>query len=233
MSGTSTSKVRPLSRLAARLNYQFRDLSLLEQALTHKSHSRKHYERLEFLGDAVLGHVIADALYREHPDLAEDALTLFRADLVRKETLAEVARSLGLGEYLKLGVGERKSGGRQRESILADALEAIIGAVSLDGGQAAANSLVLFLFENRILDTGERGVSKDAKTRLQELLQGQALDLPVYEVVATSGSEHERTFTVRCSVEVFSLHTTGRGPSRRAAEKSAAEAMISEVEAHE
>lgn len=233
MSNTSSSKSGTLARLEARLHYEFSDRLLLEQALTHKSHSRTHNERLEFLGDAVLGYVIADCLHAEHPGLAEDSLTLIRADLVRKETLAEVALGLGLGEFLHLGAGERKSGGRARASILADTLEAIIGAVNLDGGIEAARSLVLSMYAELLKDAAERGVNKDAKTRLQELLQGRALALPVYEVVATTGSEHRRTFTLSCTVAALSLVTTGRGSSRRAAEKSAAEAMIDEVEQHD
>ena len=227
---SSTSTNRDLERLESRLNYSFNDRRLLEVALTHKSHSRTHNERLEFLGDAVLGYAIAEALYSNQPDLAEDSLTLIRASLVRKETLAEVAQDIGLGAFLSLGSGERKSGGRQRASILADTLEAVIGAVNLDGGVEAARSLVLRLFEVRLTEAGEQGASKDPKTRLQELLQGKRLGLPVYQVVATQGSEHQRTFTVSCQVEDLNLTTTGEGGSRRAAEKSAAAHMISAVE---
>ena len=230
VSSTSSNRDQALKRLQGRLGYQFEDGRLLELALTHKSHSRQHNERLEFLGDAVLGYVIADALYKDQTALAEDALTLIRAALVRKDTLAEVALDIGLGEFLSLGSGERKSGGRQRSSILADTLEAIIGAVNLDGGIEQARLLVLRLFAERLADAGERGASKDPKTRLQELLQGRALALPVYEVVAALGSEHQRTFTVSCQVADLALTTTGRGPSRRAAEKSAAAAMIAAVQ---
>ena len=230
VSSTSTNRGQALERLQNRLDYQFENAQLLELALTHKSHSREHNERLEFLGDAVLGYAIAESLYRDQPTLAEDALTLIRASLVRKETLAEVAQGIGLGEYLSLGSGERKSGGRQRESILADTLEAIIGAVNLDGGIDAARGLVLRLFADRLEQAGERGASKDPKTRLQELLQGRALALPIYEVVGTLGSEHQRTFTVSCRVADLDLTSTGRGPSRRAAEKNAAQAMIEAVE---
>jgi ribonuclease-3 len=225
---SSTSSNR-LKLLQSRLDYQFQDARLLELALTHKSHSREHNERLEFLGDAVLGYAIAESLYQDQPQLAEDALTLIRASLVRKETLAEVAQGIGLGEYLSLGSGERKSGGRQRASILADTLEAIIGAVNQDGGIDAARALVLKLFADRLEQAGERGASKDPKTRLQETLQGRALALPVYEVVGTLGSEHQRTFTVRCRVTDLGLTSTGRGPSRRTAEQNAAQAMIEAV----
>lgn len=230
VSNTSSNRDEDLARLQRRLGYQFEDVGLLEVALTHKSHSRQHNERLEFLGDAVLGYAIAESLYNDQPAAAEDALTLMRAALVRKETLAGVAQSIGLGEYLSLGSGERKSGGRQRASILADALEAVIGAVNLDGGVDQARALVLRLFADRLADTGARGASKDPKTRLQELLQGRSLPLPVYEVVETLGSEHERIFTVCCQVEDLALNTNGRGSSRRAAEQRAAEAMISALE---
>ena len=229
VSSISSNRDQALQRLQRRLDYQFEDARLLGLALTHKSHSKAHNERLEFLGDAVLGYVIAESLYADQPQLAEDALTLLRASLVRKETLADVAMDVGLGEFLSLGSGERKSGGRQRESILADALEAIIGAVNLDGGIEAARTLVLELFAARLAQAGERGASKDPKTRLQELLQGRALALPVYEVVDTLGSQHQRTFTVSCRVADLDLTSTGHGSSRRAAEKNAAEAMIEAV----
>ncbi len=228
---SSSGSTKALDRLQARLRYRFQDPALLEQALTHKSHSRPHNERLEFLGDAVLGYVIGDALYREHPELAEDALTLVRAELVRRDTLCEIAGDLGLGEFLRLGVGERKSGGRQRASILADATEAIIGAVSMDGGIEAARRLVLGLYHPRLLAVSGQTVSKDAKTSLQELLQGKGMALPLYEVVATAGSEHRRTFTVSCQVPDLALTTTGEGSSRRHAEKAAAQAMLERMEA--
>ncbi|HEY5646993.1 MAG TPA: ribonuclease III [Pseudomonadales bacterium] len=233
MTGTTTSKSDALARLQARLNYHFNDRALLEQALTHKSHSRQHNERLEFLGDAVLGCVVAEALYRQHPGLAEDSLTLLRAQLVKKDTLSGIAVELGLGEFLRLGSGERKSGGRQRGSILADALEAVIGAVSLDGGIEAARLLVHNVYGARLEGIDSDSVSKDSKTTLQELLQARSLPLPRYEVIATAGSEHKRTFTVSCLVEDLQLETTGRGSSRRAAEKAAAEAMIGRLGDHE
>ncbi|MGE0625458.1 MAG: ribonuclease III [Pseudomonadales bacterium] len=232
MTGTNTTD-GALSRLERRIGYRFSSQVLLEQALTHKSHSRQHNERLEFLGDAVLGYVIAETLYREHPGIAEDALTLARAQLVRRDTLSGIALELGLGDYLKLGTGERKSGGRQRASILADAVEAVIGAVSLDGGIEAARSLVQRLYASHLKAVDPGSVSKDAKTALQELLQGRALSLPVYEVTATGGSEHRRTFTVRCRVGDLALETTGTGSSRRAAEQAAAEAMIESLDSHD
>jgi ribonuclease-3 len=231
VSSINTDRLARLSRLERRLHYAFSDKALLDQALTHKSHSREHNERLEFLGDAVLGYVVADVLYADHPELAEDALSIIRAELVRKETLGNLAQELGIGEYLRLGAGERKGGGRERVSILADALEAIIGAVSLDGGLEAARALVLELEAGPLSKIRERSTRavKDAKTRLQELLQAASRPLPVYEVVATSGAEHRKTFTVSCAVDSMSLTTTGSGSSRRAAEKAAARAMIERV----
>ncbi len=233
MTGTNTTDASALNRLESRIGYRFRNRSLLEQSLTHKSHSRQHNERLEFLGDAVLGYLIADTLYQTHPELAEDALTLVRAQLVRRDTLNRIAVELELGDFLRLGIGERKSGGRQRASILADAVEAVIGAVSLDGGIEAARALVHKLYVTHLEAIDSRGVSKDPKTTLQELLQGRSLALPVYEVVGTSGSDHRRTFTVCCRVDDLELTTTGSGSSRRAAEKTAAEAMIERLGEHD
>ena len=214
-----------LRKLERRLGYEFNDTALFEQALTHKSHGTPNNERLEFLGDAVLGYVIAHELYLQHLTLAEDALTLMRASLVRKETLHQIATHLQIGDFLLLGIGERKSGGQQRASILADALEAIIGAVRLDGGIEAAGDLVTRLFEQRLQAVINQEF-KDPKTRLQELLQSRKLPLPGYEVIATSGSEHSRTFTVSCVVSELDLTTEGAGASRRDAEKVAAEIMI-------
>lgn len=218
-----------LEKLERRIGYEFQDSSLLRLALTHKSHGGSNNERLEFLGDAVLGYVIAHELYGHYPEAAEDNLTLMRANLVRKESLHEIASSNQLGEFLKLGIGERKSGGRDRASILADALEAVIGAVRLDGGIEAAREVVLRLFQGRIDQVSSEEV-KDPKTRLQELLQGRKLELPVYTVAATSGSEHQRTFTVSCRVAELELVTEGIGASRREAEKEAARAMIPKLE---
>ena len=217
-----------LRKLERRLNYQFGDASLLEQALTHKSFGSVNNERLEFLGDAVLGYVVAHELYVRYGHEAEDALTQMRANLVRKESLHQVALELNLGEYLQLGVGERKSGGSQRASILADALEAIIGAVRLDGGVEPATNLVLALFEERIAEAATEEF-KDAKTRLQELLQSQKLELPVYAVTQTSGSDHRRSFTVSCEVAQRGLVTSGEGRSRRDAEKAAASEMLNQL----
>ena len=174
----------------------------------------------------MLGYVIAEVLYTRHPDLAEDALTMIRADLVRRETLGKLAQGLSLGDFIRLGPGERKSGGRQRESILADTVEAIIGAVSQDGGFEAARDLILRLYQDALAGLNDLNIEsvKDSKTTLQELLQGRSLQLPVYEVVATEGSDHERQFTVECRSQ--GLVTNGKGSSRRGAEKMAAQRMI-------
>lgn len=199
-------------------------------ALTHKSHARSHNERLEFLGDAVLGYVVAEALYHLHPGVHEDTLSLLRASLVRRETLSAVARDLDLGNYLRLGTGVRKSGGHRLDSLLADALEAVIGAVHLDGGIEAARDVTLRLLEPR-MRTLDPEAEKDAKTRLQELLQGAGLPLPEYAIERTAGSAHSRTFTVSCRVVAFDLVATAQGRSRRAAEKRAAEQMLEQVAA--
>jgi ribonuclease-3 len=172
--------------------------------------------------------VIADRLFETHPDAHEDTLSLLRASLVRKETLAEVAQSLDLGNCLRLGAGEKRSGGHKRASILADALEAVIGAVHLDGGVAAARAVVLRLLEERMHQLDPERL-KDPKTRLQELLQGANLALPEYAIRDTSGSAHAKLFTVSCRVAAFGLEVTGEGRSRRAAEKHAAALMLEQV----
>lgn len=218
----------PVTRLEAALGYRFHDGALLEQALTHKSYGRCDNERLEFLGDAVLGFVVADRLYRMRPDEHEDSLSLIRASLVRKETLAEVARELDLGSYLRLGVGERRSAGHRRPSLLANALEAIIGAVHLDGGVEAAAALIDLLLGMRMA-AASADAAKDPKTRLQELLQGANLALPEYAIEETSGVAHDRMFTVSCRVAAFDRVVVAEGRSRRAAETDAAARMLVQV----
>lgn len=228
-SGTTISSP-PAGRLESALGYRFNRGQLLEQALTHKSFTKPDNERLEFLGDAVLGQVVAHRLYELLPDAAEAELSLLRASLVRRETLAELAATLELGRYLRLGAGELRSGGHRRASILADALEAIIGAVRLDGGMEAAAALVLRLLESR-LGTLDVEAVKDAKTRLQEWLQGAGHPLPEYTIRSATGAAHARTFTVGCRVAAFDLEVTGEGRSRRAAEQHAAEQMLSRLRA--
>jgi ribonuclease-3 len=214
--------------LEAALGHRFGDRSLLQQALTHRSASRPNNERLEFLGDAVLGYVIAERLFETRTADAEDVLTLMRASLVRRETLAEIARELDLGAFIRLGSGERRSGGHKRSSILADGLEAVLGAVHLDAGIEAARRVIVRLFDERMAALNPDAV-KDPKTRLQEWLQGKNLPLPVYKIVETSGTAHEREFLVSCEVADLGLEVTARGRSRRAAEKNAANGMLERI----
>lgn len=212
--------------LTARLGHTFRDPSLLDAALTHRSARARHNERLEFLGDAVLNLVIADGLYRRHPDAREGELTRMRAALVRAETLAAIGAELALGDLMDLGAGELKSGGHRRGSILGDAVEALIGAVYLDAGYEAAHGAVLGLFAARLDEPPDPESLKDAKTRLQEILQGRQLDRPDYRLVEESGEPHLRSFRVACDIPALSLSTEGVGGSRRKAEQAAAEAML-------
>ena len=199
--------------------------------MTHRSRSgRRNNERLEFLGDAFLGYVVGDELYRRHGDAQENALTLLRASLVRRQTLAEIARGLDLGAYLRLGTGEMKSGGHRRESILSDTVEALIGAVLLDAGDAKARALVLRLLGARLDEARPGAVAKDPKTRLQEFLQGRGRPLPTYDVIAVDGSEHARTFQVACTLSDAAHSAEGSGSSRRAAEQAAAGALLGTLE---
>lgn len=217
----------PLSRLCTSLGYQFSDQGLLQQALTHRSANRKlNNERLEYLGDAQLGLVMARQLYHQFPEATEGQLTRMRASLVRGQTLAAVARELSLGDYLELGGGELKSGGFRRESILADALEAVIGAILLDGGPEQCEAAILRWFAERLRDVSPVTAQKDAKTRLQEWLQARQLELPDYRLVDVSGQAHEQTFEVQCSVDGVDTTTRGSGSSRRQAEQKSARAML-------
>jgi len=219
-------------RLCRLLGIEFRRVDLLTQALRHKSVGTHNNERLEFLGDAVLGLVVADELYRRYPDKHEDGLSLMRAALVRRDSLAAIARQLDLGRAIELGPGELRSGGHNRSSILADAFEAIVGAVFLDAGFPVAEALVQRLFSDR-LDSVV--VSKDAKTRLQELLQARGAPLPEYSVAKISGADHARSFEVLCLVTAaddkgdaagIPQSATGVASSRRAAEQQAAGNML-------
>ena len=211
--------------LQCSIGYQFSDLGLLRQALTHKSHSKTNNERLEFVGDAVLGYLVGSMLFRNYPHVQEDALSLMRAQLVRGKTLAQIAIRIDLPEYLQLGSGELRSGGRQRASILADALEAVIGAVHEDGGIEQAQRLVQKLFAD-LTDGLDAESLKDPKTRLQELLQGNGLDLPTYTIEQVSGADHQRQYTVKCGVPSLALHAVAADSSRRAAEKAAAHEVL-------
>jgi len=212
------------------LAYRFRDLSLLEQALTHRSAGGRNNERLEFLGDALLGMVVAQALYDGLPEADEGYLSRLRAHLVRGETLAELATELSLGERITLGPGELKSGGHRRASILANGFEAVLGAVYLDGGYQAARDLVLRLLRSRLDTLPPHDELKDPKTRLQERLQARGRSLPVYEIEAVSGEDHRQRFTAACALPELALRTAGEGRSRRQAEQAAAAAMIALLE---
>lgn len=209
--------------LVRQLAYDFQDKQLLTQALTHRSHSVSNNERLEFLGDGVLNFLIAHQLYQRFPKLPEGDLSRLRAQLVKEQTLSEVAIDLDVGEFLRLGEGELKSGGWRRPSVLADAMEAIIGAVFLDGGYSAAEALVKRLFLPRLESIDPKAIGKDAKSLLQEFLQGRKIDLPEYTVLATEGEAHCQIFHVSCHIAKFQITTEGKGSSRRAAEQQAAQ----------
>jgi len=215
--------------LEAALGYRFSDQDRLAEALTHRSAGSRNNERLEFLGDAVLSAVIADAVYHRYPDTAEGDLSRLRATLVRKETLAGLARELGLGERLTLGSGEMKSGGHRRESILADAMEAVFGAVFLDGGWEPCRALILRLYEERLRNLPHPEALKDPKTRLQEFLQARGLPLPEYRVVEEGGEPHARTFRVGCAVSGLNEEIRASGTSRRKAEQAAAQTALARL----
>ncbi|HWI80699.1 ribonuclease III [Ramlibacter sp.] len=212
--------------LQARLQHRFSDPRLLARALTHRSFSAEHNERLEFLGDSVLNLAVSALLYDRLADLPEGDLTKVRATLVKQEPLHRLAISLGLPELLRLGEGELRTGGRQRPSILADALEAVIGAVYLDAGYAAAEAVVRRLFDSVEINPRMAASAKDPKTELQEWLQGRKMKLPIYRVAGTLGAAHKQTFDVECEVPEFGAMERGIGPSRRAAEQAAAAAML-------
>ena len=215
-----------LEDLQLRLQHRFSHLDLLRQALTHRSFAQDHNERLEFLGDSVLGLCVADLLYERLSTLPEGDLSRVRANLVKQETLYNIAVKIALPNYMQLGEGELRSGGKKRPSILADALEALIGAVYLDGGYAAACSLVRRLYDSVEINPEMAAISKDSKTELQEWLQGRRMNLPAYSVVATLGEAHRQTFDVECAIAALGLVERGLGASRRAAEQSAAAAML-------
>lgn len=217
------------SKLCREINYQFIHPDLLTLALTHRSASSKHNERAEYLGDSVLNFVVAHALYETYPNATEGELSRYRATLVKKDTLAEIARDLDLGDYIRLGSGELKSGGYRRASILADALEAIIAAVLLDTGFESAKKLILFLFDAKVKAVSGKEL-KDPKSRLQEYLQSRQYDLPEYQVNSISGDPHLQHFTVNCHIPVLKIQTQGEGTSRRRAEQSAAEAALASIQ---
>ena len=215
-----------LTALQARLQHSFADTALLLRAVTHRSFAADHNERLEFLGDSVLNLAVADLLYQRLSALPEGDLSRIRANLVKQDTLHQLAMGLGLPEVVRLGEGEVRSGGSRRPSILADALEALIGAVYLDAGYAAAQALVQRLFQDVEINPQMEASAKDAKTELQEWLQGRKYKLPLYRVVGTLGAAHRQTFDVECEVPDLNLSERGIGNSRRAGEQAAAAAML-------
>jgi ribonuclease-3 len=216
-------------RLEAALGHAFGRPELLRQALTHRSFGTPNNERLEFLGDSVLNCVIAGALHDRFVVLKEGELSRLRASLVRQETLADIARSLNLGDLLQLGEGELKSGGARRPSILADALEAIFGAIHVDAGFDAARIVIEHLYQPAMLRIDPNDNGKDPKTALQEVLQGRHLPLPRYALLATRGEAHAQEFDMECLIPELGIRSTGSGGSRRIAEQQAAQRALAEI----
>lgn len=219
-----------LEQIQKVLTYNFKQIKLLEQALTHRSYSRSsNYERLEFLGDSVLNLVISENIYLREPEASEGELSRIRASLVKQEALAQVARDMDLGDYINLGGGELKSGGYRRSSILSDTLEAIIGAIYLDGGFDAARESTTVLYRDYLCNLPDSTTLKDDKTRLQEYLQSKQIELPEYQVVKTIGKSHDQVFTVTCKVDSITLESTGKGLSRKKAEQDAAHRALQQL----
>ncbi|MGB5491584.1 MAG: ribonuclease III [Woeseiaceae bacterium] len=208
------------------LQYRFEDVSLFSQALTHRSAAGVNNERLEFLGDAVLDFVVSEAVYKARPDASEGDLSKLRSSLVKDSSLASLAADLGIGEYLILGSGEMKTGGHRRQSILADALEALFGAVFLDTGIGSAQAVIEKVFATRLQELPDAAELRDPKTRLQEWLQSRGMALPNYELARVSGEAHKQRFEITCSVESASRVTGGESTTRRQAEQKAARAML-------
>jgi ribonuclease-3 len=228
--------ISDLRRLSRQIGYTFKQPALLRQALTHRSHGSPHNERLEFLGDSVLSLAISSKLIHDFPKLTEGDLSRFRAHLVKEPTLAEIAQSLQLGDYLFLGEGELKSGGFRRPSLLADALEAIIGAIYLDSGFEETCRMIEALYAPIIAKLDPKTLSKDPKTQLQEYLQSRKLSLPQYIIIATEGEAHEQHFKLECVIPDLDIRAKGEGASRRKAEQEAAKtafALASAQEKHE
>jgi ribonuclease-3 len=221
----------PLAALQARLQHRFSDPRLLARALTHRSFSAEHNERLEFLGDSVLNLAVAALLYQRLASLPEGDLSRVRANLVKQDTLHKIAVQLGLPDVLRLGEGEARSGGHRRPSILADAVEAVVGAVHLDAGYPTAEALVHRLFQDVEINPQMSAAAKDPKTELQEWLQGRKMKLPVYSVAATLGAAHKQTFEIECEVPELGVARRGIGGSRRAGEQAAAAAVLMELKA--
>lgn len=213
--------MRDLESLEKQLGYKFKDLTILTQALSHRSVGNPNNERLEYLGDSIIGYVIAESLYHQFPERSEGDLTRMRASLVRQKTLSMLARELSLSQYLIMGSGELKSGGYNRDSILSDAFEAVVGAIYLDGGMLVVKNVLDLLYKDLRKTIKPTGL-KDSKTLLQESLQKRELLPPVYEIIAQSGKAHNLTFTVSCKVSGFDVAFTATGSSRKKAEQTAA-----------
>ncbi len=222
--------MQTLENLLTRLEYQFNNPGLLNTALSHRSVEGANYERLEFLGDSIVNFVIAEALYFKFPSAQEGELSRLRAYFVKEESLAEVARELELGSFLRLGSGELKSGGRDRTSILADVLEAVIGALYLDAGLEVCKQKILHWFSHRLETTSYKKSLKDPKTRLQEWVQGKGLQLPVYEIIKVEGLAHQQVFTVSCSLAELGYHSEAIDSTRRKAEQEAANKILTQIE---
>ena len=221
--------IKPATELAKKLGYLFKDESLIELAVTHRSHGKRNNERLEFLGDSILNFVIAEALYAKFPEAKEGQLSRLRAQLVKGETLAELAREMKLGDFLRLGSGELKSGGFRRDSILADTVEAIIGAIYLDSDMDSCRPYILDWYQSRLDQTTLQDTQKDSKTRLQEFLQSRRAPLPGYELISVTGEAHKQTFEIRCNVSLLEQSTEGKGSSRRQAEQEAARKALKQL----
>jgi ribonuclease III len=219
-----------LYELSNKLNYQFKNTALLELALTHRSASSVNNERLEYLGDAVLGFVVAESLYQKYADASEGILTRQRASLVKKETLANLAKELDLGKFLYLGTGEMKSGGWRRDSILSNTLEAVIGAIYLDSDFETCRNFICNLYTTLFEHLSLEDTGKDSKTELQEYLQAKKLPLPAYKVIAEDGEAHNRVFTVECQIDSLSHAVSADGKSKRIAEQSAASKALALLE---
>lgn len=220
----------PVSKLQRPLGYRYQDEALFELALTHRSCGSRNNERLEFLGDSILNFVIADALFRKFPDAKEGQLSRLRARLVKGVTLAEIAREMDLGEFLRLGSGELKSGGFRRDSILADAVEALIGAIYFDAGLEACRERILAWYQGRLDGLSLEDTQKDPKTRLQEWLQGRQAELPKYHLMRVEGEAHAQVFFIECEVSLLAERCAGQGRSRRIAEQQAAQAALKALE---
>ena len=215
------------------LDYEFSDPGLLTTALTHRSAGSRNNERLEFLGDSIVNHIVAEALYQRFPAAREGDMSRMRASLVKGETLADMAREMDVGEHLLLGPGERKSGGYRRSSILADTLEALAGAILLDAGYERCRTCVLRWFDQRLQKLSSGATDKDAKTRLQEYLQGRGNPLPEYEMVLVEGDDHDQVFSVHCRLSRPNMVVAGSGKSRRKAEQDAAQNALRKLSAYD